>query len=192
MTETGLLAAMDAADVEAGGTDHLFVVLYNELHRVAERELRRSSPLTLGPTTLLHETFLSFSKRDTAVFENRSHFMVYVARAMRGLIIDYSRRRQAHKRGGQFEITPLPTELPITAEDDLQIDRLAEALESLGQIDARLAECVDLKFFCGLSFGEIANLRAVSERTVQRDWDKARLLLNRLLKDDAHALQLLP
>ena len=102
-------------------------------------------------------------------------------------IVDYLRRRQAQKRGGEFEITALPTEphagTIVDGIETVQIEKLSEALESLGQIDARLAECVDLKFFCGLSFTEIARLRQVSERTVQRDWRKARTLLNRFIHD---------
>src|SRR6185369_9470857 len=126
------------------------------------------------------------SHRESLAFGDCGQFMSYAARAMRGLIVDYLRSRHAQKRGGEFEITSLPTELPHAAQEDrqsLEIEKLNEALESLAKIDARLAECVDLKFFCGFSFNEIAQLRDVSERTVQRDWDKARLLLNRFIND---------
>jgi RNA polymerase sigma factor (sigma-70 family) len=102
---------------------------------------------------------------------------------MRGLIIDHLRRRQAQKRGGEFEITSLPTEIPQGAHADLEVEQLHDALEALAKVDSRLAQCVDLKFFCGFSFGDIAQMWSVSERTVQRDWDKARLLLNRFITD---------
>jgi RNA polymerase sigma factor (TIGR02999 family) len=110
--------------------------------------------------------------------------MAYAARAMRGLIIDHYRNHRAQKRGGQLEFTPLHTNLPQLQDDAraIALDGLGDALESLAVIDARLAECVDLKFFCGLSFVEIARLRNVSERTIQRDWDKARLLLSHLMR----------
>src|SRR6185503_9708399 len=97
--------------------------------------------------TLLHETFLNISQRESVAFADRSHFMSYASRAMRGLIIDYRLNRQARKRGGEFEITSLPTEVPYAPEPDVetvQLERLNEALESLAKIDKRLAECVDL------------------------------------------------
>lgn len=167
------------------GREKLFVALYDELHRMASRELRRNIAVTISPTTLLHETFLNVSGRECAEFVDRQKFMAYAARAMRGLIIDYMRRSSAQKRGGAFESTSLQDGLPIAAEEQgsLEVERLREALEALGGIDARLAECVDLKFFCGFSFGDIAKLWEVSERTVQRDWDKARLLLSRLIRN---------
>src|SRR5262249_55314904 len=87
-------------------------------------------------------------------------------------------------RGGAFEITALPTELPGAAIPDEQLDGIAEALDELGAVEPRLAQIVDLKFFCGFSFAEIAGLVGTSERTAQRDWDKARILLQRFLRDD--------
>jgi RNA polymerase sigma factor (TIGR02999 family) len=173
----------ESGDPNAG--EKLFVALYDELHRMASRELRRNVAVTISPTTLLHETYLNVSGRESAEFVDRQKFMAYAARAMRGLIIDYMRRGNAQKRGGAFEITSLQDGLPIAAEEQggLDVERLREALEALSGVDARLAECVDLKFFCGFSFGDIANLWEVSERTVQRDWDKARLLLSRLIRN---------
>ncbi len=168
----------------------LFAALYKELRHLAQRELRSNSAATLSPTTLLHETFLSLSRRESLAFGTDAQFMSYASRAMRGLLIDYLRSRQARKRGGDVQILPLQTDLlnALEQDDDLEwqeLQRVHEALESLAQLDARLAECVDLRFFCGLSFDEIARLRGVSGRTVQRDWDKARLLLNRFISGDA-------
>ena len=167
--------------------DELFVSLYDALKKMARRELHRGAGVSLTPTTLLHETYLNLSQRDSLAFSDRGQFMAYAARAMRGLIIDYMRSRHAQKRGGNVHITSLPTELPHAHEEldgqTLRIDELNDALESLEKIDARLAQCVDLKFFCGLSFIEIAELREVSERTVQRDWDKARVLLKRIIAE---------
>ena len=172
-------------DSTEGGTveqrERLFAVLYEELHRMAQRELRRNAAVTVSPTTLLHETFLNVSQREGAVFTDRARFMAYAARAMRGLLIDYVRNRQAQKRGGEFEITSLATDVSAAAEQDVDLGALGEALESVAKIEPRLAECVDLKFFCGLSYSEIADLWSVSERTVRREWDKARILLHRLL-----------
>jgi RNA polymerase sigma factor (TIGR02999 family) len=160
----------------------LFVALYTELHRIARRELRRNSAATISPTTLLHETFLSMSREVRASFPDRARFMAYAGAAMRGLLIDYLRARQAQKRGSGFEITALPIDLPAGLED-IEGDQLGAALESLAETHPRLAECVDLKFFCGLSYADIATLWNVSERTVQREWEKARIMLFRFLKD---------
>ena len=163
----------------------LFTVLYDELHRMAQRQLRRNPAATLSPTTVLHEVFLTISQRDALTFPSRGHFMAYAARAMRGLLINYVRDRNAQKRGGRFEITSLGADLSFAASDYVELQNLGEALQDLEQIDARLAQCVDLKFFCGFSYAEIAEMWSVSERTVQREWDKARILLHRLLDDPA-------
>lgn len=161
----------------------LFALLYADLHRIATRELRRNSAVRLTPTTLLHETFLNLSPRICAAFKDQSHFMAYAARAMRSLIVDQLRNRAAYKRGGHYQITSLPTEPhSIAGYEDGEIEELSEALDALATTHPRLAECVDLKFFCGYSLGEIAKMWEVSERTVQRDWDKARLLLQDLLR----------
>lgn len=168
---------------DATSREQLFTVLYNELHRLAQRELRRGALLTMSPTTLLHETYINLSRRESGSFPDRARFFAYAARAMRGLLIDYVRNRRAQKRGGGFEITSLPSEVPSTtsAEDDLE--GIGEALTSLAAIEPRLAQVVDLKFFCGFSFGEVAQLLGTSERTAQRDWDKARILLQRYLRE---------
>ena len=172
--------------------EHLFTVLYDKLHRMAQRELRFHSSVTLGATTLLHETFLNLSQRESAAFFDRSGFLVYAARAMRGLVIDYLRGRQAQKRGSGFDITSLSTNVDGGTDEEQrrQVEHLSEALKALERVDFKLAECVDLKFFCGLSLMEIARIRNVSERTVQRDWQKARVLLNRFMTGDGAALAL--
>jgi RNA polymerase sigma factor (TIGR02999 family) len=184
-----------ASPPEVDARDHmrLFTALYRELRYLAQRELRRSSAAALSPTTLLHETYLNISGREYLAFRSGAEFMAYASRAMRGLLIDYLRGRQTQKRGGELQILPLQTELLHAVTDDdvevLRVERLNEALESLAQLDPRLAECVDMRFFCGLSFDEIAKLRGVSKRTAQRDWDKARVLLNRLMNGDAAGWQ---
>jgi len=172
---------------DSGSRDRLFTALYDELRRLAERELRRSPLLTLSPTTLLHETYLNLSSRHGRAFPDRARFLAYASRAMRGLLIDYVRSRRAQKRGADFEITSLPTELPPGAAADEQLEGIGEALEVLGADEPRLAQIVDMKFFCGFSFAEIAELLGMSERTAQRDWDKARILLRRYLLEHGSA-----
>lgn len=180
-TEIELPMLLRTADTaSARQREQLFAALYDELHRMAQRELRRNGAATLSPTTLLHEAYLNISQRDSAPFADRAKFMAYAARAMRGLLIDYLRSRQAQKRGGEFEITSLSTEPPQDAPD-AEMARLSVALDRLAEVDPRLAECVDLKFFCGFSFMDIAAMRSVTERTVRRDWEKARILLHQLL-----------
>jgi RNA polymerase sigma factor (TIGR02999 family) len=169
------------ADVgEPAAKERLFDALYAELHRLAERQLRASSGVSISPTTLLHETYLSLAE-GRAAFPDREHFLRYAARAMRSLVIDFVRARRALRRGGQFYITHLDTNIVERAGaadgDDPALEPLAGALEELSVHDGRLAEVVDLKYFGGLSLTEIAALRGVSERTVQRDWDKARIFL---------------
>ena len=134
-------------------------------------------------TTLLHEAYLSISGREGAVFPDRARFMAYAARVMRGLIIDDVRRRQSQKRGGLFEITSLGTDQAENVADAQELAQIGDALDELAKVDAGLAEIVDLKFFCGFSFAEIAAMRGVSERTVQRNWEKGRLYLHRAIAD---------
>jgi RNA polymerase sigma factor (TIGR02999 family) len=168
----------------SAATDELFSLLYLELHRLAEHHVRRvGSSLTIGATTLLHEAYLGIAGRETVSFEDQPRFLAYASRAMRGLVIDYARRRRARKRGRHLEITLDGDELP-TAEalrTARELEELSDALDELAGVDPSLAELVDLHFFCGFPFTEIAALRGVSERTVQRDWRKARLLLHHSL-----------
>jgi RNA polymerase sigma factor (TIGR02999 family) len=164
------------------GAQQLFTALYRELHRLARHQLHRSGGVSISATTLLHEAYLDLSGR-AATFPDRARFFGYAARAMRGLIIDHLRSRHALKRGGEFHLTALDTEVAESVAAD-ELGPLSAALDELALIDAPLAELVELKFFCGFSFTEIAGLRGVSERTVQRDWAKARLLLHDRLRSD--------
>ena len=148
---------------------------------MARRELLRNGGAMLGATTLLHEAYLDIAGREGATFPDRSRFMAYAARVMRGLIVDYSRNRRAVKRGGGFEITSLDVDVAEPVPDSLQLEALSDALDQLAAVEPALAEVVDLKFFCGFSFAEIAAMRAVSERTVQRNWEKARIYLHRAI-----------
>ena len=169
---------------ERPNTAALFDALYSELHRLAQSQLHRSPiPMTLGTTTLLHEAYLDMAHRSGAAFPDRGRFMGYAARVMRGLIIDYARSRQAVKRGSEFELIPLGEDVADSSVDSDELARIGQAIDELSVEDAGLARVVDLKFFCGFSFAEIAALRAVSERTVQRHWEKARIYLHRWMKD---------
>src|ERR1700704_5337143 len=171
---SSLIGAADNGDGPA--SEALFAALYSELHRVAKRELaRRGDFVSLSVTTLLHEAYLDMAGRSGAAFPDQARFMGYAARVMRGLIIDHARNRRAMKRGGRFEITSLATEVAENLADEKELTQVSEA---------PLAAIVDLKFFCGFSFAEIAAMQGVSERTVQRKWERARLYLHRAIRAD--------
>jgi RNA polymerase sigma factor (TIGR02999 family) len=180
-TITSLIGAADRGDGSAAQA--LFGTLYDELHRLAKRELgKRAGPVSIGPTTLLHQAYIDMAAREGPTFPDRGRFMGYAARVMRGLIIDHARNRYAQKRGGRFEITALRTDVAENVVDDRELSEIGAALEELARTDADLAEIVDLKFFCGFSFVEIAALRGIAERTVQRKWEKARIYLHRSIR----------
>ena len=165
---------------QPAAVDDLFAMFYAELHRLAERQLRGGgADLTRGATTLLHETYLNLAGREGTRFPDRGRFLAYAARAMRGLIIDFARRRRAVKRGSEFVITGTGIEEAATpaVADTVELEQLDGALDELALADRALAELVDLHFFGGFTLREIAAMRGVSVRTLQRDWRKARLLL---------------
>jgi RNA polymerase sigma factor (TIGR02999 family) len=174
---------------EPQASEELFSALYRELRGLARRELARSGPgAALGVTSLLHEAYLDIAQREGVAFPDRARFLTYAARVMRGLIIDGLRSRQARKRGGGFEITSIDGKdmdnapLAVSPNDAAEIERLGQALDELAAVEPEIAHVVDLKFFCGFTFGEIASLRGASERTVQRHWDKARIYLRHALR----------
>jgi RNA polymerase sigma factor (TIGR02999 family) len=180
-TISSLIASAEGGDPLAA--DALFAALYSELHRLARRQLARNArDMTLGTTTLLHEAYLDMAQRES-VFPDRGRFMAYAARVMRTLIIDHVRNRKARKRGGQFEITSLAGEVADPSVEEKQLAMIGEAVDGLARLDPLMAQVVDLKFFCGFSFAEIAAMRGLSERTVQRHWEKARLYLHDAIQD---------
>ena len=179
-----LIRSADRGDGQA--SEALFSALYRELRGLARRELARSGPgASLGVTSLLHEAYLDIAEREGVAFPDRARFLAYAARVMRGLIIDGLRRRQARKRGGGFEITSIDGKDVGDATppgDADEIERLGQALDELAAVEPEIAHVVDLKFFCGFTFAEIADLQGSSERTVQRHWDKARIYLRHALR----------
>ena len=177
---------MSAADRhDRSAAEALFSALYLELHRVARRELARSlGACSLGPTTILHQAYLDMSGREGPTFPDQPRFMAYAARVMRGLIIDHMRSRHAQKRGGAFEITSLGDDAAENVAEVGELTRVSQALDELSVAEPALAEIVDLKFFCGFTFVEIAAMRGITERTVQRHWHKARIYLHHSLGAD--------
>ncbi|HEV8201136.1 MAG TPA: ECF-type sigma factor [Candidatus Polarisedimenticolia bacterium] len=178
--DASVAALIDNADKGDGqAASALFALLYTELHRLARAQLARNAMApTLGTTTLLHEAYLAMAGREGTEFPDRARFMAYAARAMRGLILNHARDRHAGKRGGDLEMTPLDEALAAAAEAEPDLERIGEALERLSALEPKLAQVVDLKFFCGFTFAEIGEMWGQSERTVQRLWEKARIYLH--------------
>lgn len=173
---TTLLHAMANGDVQA--RDALYRSVYAELQRIARASLRKHhADFTLNPATLVHEAFLKLAATDAAALQGSAHFYSLLARAMRQIIIDLGRQRATIKHGVAQIRTALDESLAQeeTAIDDLLL--IDHALLSLEKVDPELAELVELHFFGGVSFVDIANLRQVNERTVRRHWETARLLL---------------
>lgn len=178
---SSLVRAAERGD--AAAAQELFATLYSQLHRIARRELARHGAMaTVSPTTLLHEAYIDMASHSGPSFPDEARFMAYAARVMRGVVIDHARNRHALKRGGAFEITSMPTQEPAQCVDDKELSMISGALDELARLEPLLAEIVDLKFFCGFSFAEIAGMKGVSERTVQRHWDKARIYLHRQVR----------
>ena len=157
----------------------LFAGLYPELKRLARSRLRRGAPLTLVDTTaLVHETWLRLSQRHGVALSERAHFLAYSAKVMRSIVVDHARQRVAEKRGGDAVPEDLDVAPGVAApSSSLEVVALHEALLRLERIDPALAEIVELRYFAGMSEDEAAAAIGSSKRSVQRHWQKARLLL---------------
>ncbi|MBS0445326.1 MAG: sigma-70 family RNA polymerase sigma factor [Proteobacteria bacterium] len=160
-----------------GGAD-----LYRELRRLARARLRHGGRNTLLDTgALVHEAYLRMA--DSAPAE-RQQWLAYASRTMRSVVVDMARRRQAQRRGGEACVVTwtdaLAVQAPAAADDVL---RVHQALDRLEQLDARLAQVVEMRYFAGLDDAEIAAALGISDRTVRRDWDKARRLIEQSLLD---------
>lgn len=165
--------------------DRVLATLYQELHQMARRQLAGQHGHTLDATALVHEAYLKLIGRHEARFDDRAHFFAYAASAMRSVVVDYARQRLAQKRGGDLHRV---TELPENIESGLRLDEdtlaLDIALTRLAAVDKRLAQVVELRYFAGLSELEIAALLERSERSIRRDWQKARMYLLASLRED--------
>jgi RNA polymerase sigma factor (TIGR02999 family) len=179
---TELIQRANRGEQEA--LDRLFEQLYAELHDMARSRVRRHAAITLLDTTaLLHESYLRLVKVGALSVANRSHFLAYASRVMRSIIVDFARQRLADRRGGGAIELPLDTEAGAQASSPaVDVVRVHDALEQLAAADERLVRLVEMRYFGGLTEDEIAEALGVSSRTVQRDWEKARLLLSIALK----------
>ena len=178
---TSLLKA--AAEGDRQAADQAFALLYADLQRLAHSRMRRSGSMTMLDTTaLVHESWLRFQGAGEAAFADKQHFMGYAARVMHSVVVDFVRARQAAKHGGGVEHVTLNTAIgdALSRRDD-EILRVDEAMQQLAVADRRLHDVVELRYFGGLSEAEIGAILGVTERTVQRDWRKARLFLSAAL-----------
>jgi RNA polymerase sigma factor (TIGR02999 family) len=165
--------------------DALLPVVYKELERLAHYQLRKERPdHTLQSAALVHEAYLRLVGMNTPQWESRTHFFAIAAQLMRQILVDYARRHRAAKRGGTVETLSLDDTglLEPGKGQDLDILELDDALNALAHIDARKAEVVQLRFFGGLSFDEIAQVLKISSITASRDWTTARAWLHREMK----------
>ncbi len=161
----------------------LFPALYAELRRLARSRLASGGRHTLLDTSaLVHEAFLRMQRGGGVALNDREHFMAYAATTMRSIVIDFVRRRSADRRGGDAEHVTLDTRAAesLGASDD-EILAVHEALETLAKVDQRLVRVVEMRYFAGLTDAEIGAALGVTDRTVRRDWERARLLLAEML-----------
>ena len=175
------LLLVDARKGSAHAQERLYAHVYRELHRLAERQLRGDRDHG-GATSLVHEAYFKLSRANSP-FNDRQHFFATAARAMRQILIDRARERMTERRGGGVRAQTLEgvaMEVSAGGHDD-ELLALNQALDQLGQLDPRLAQVVEMRFFGGLELSEIAPLLEVSERTLKRDWRRARAFLYQAL-----------
>ena len=178
---TQLLQNLNLAD--ARQRDALVELVYDELREIARRQLRNERPgHTLQPTALVNEAYLRLFDADTNGWESRAHFFGVAARAMRQVLVDHARKRDAAKRGGELQRVTLVTDIAEVGGGTTDVIDLHLALEKLAQNDDALARLVELRFFAGLTLDEAADVIGVSRRKVANDWAAARLWLQRELR----------
>src|SRR5262245_36124192 len=174
----------DAALHQPDGVNELFTAAYQDLRKLARLRLRGGGRNTiLDTTSLVHESYLRLARAGQLRVEDRTHFLRYACRAMRSVIVDLVRQRRSERRGGAAEHVTLTTRAGTGRHaGERQILRVHEALGELGRHDTRMAQVVEMRYFGGLTEAEIAATLDVTDRTVRRDWEKARLWLADALK----------
>jgi RNA polymerase sigma factor (TIGR02999 family) len=172
--------------------DRMLPFVYHELRRAAHRELARRPSDTLFTTALVHELYFKFSRTPNANWRNRAHFLRAAGVAMRHILVDRARRRMAEKRGGALGTVTLDDELALADSQAERVIELHDALDELAQLDDRLVRVVECRFFGGMTEQETADALSVTERTVRRDWVKARAILHRSLAGDSTPRMALP
>lgn len=173
---TGLLSRAGAGDAEAA--NKVLPLIYARLKELARRQLgREADSPSLATTALVHDAYLSLFGDAEVPWRDRGHFFAYAARAMRSILIDRARHRLRKKRGGGVVQVDMPVQELVVDDTCLDLLALDQALNLLGETQARLVQVVELRFFAGLSVPEVARALDVDERTIERDWRKARALI---------------
>lgn len=163
--------------------DDLFAAVYPELRRIAHARLRRGFPdPELGTTALVNECYLKLRDAQRVEASDRAHFFSYTASAMRSIVVDIARAKATERRGGHLQHVTLDTDIAGDLAAEEEILRVHEALEEIHQLDPRLVRLVEMRYFAGMSDLEIAGALDVTDRTVRRDWQKARVLLAAALR----------
>lgn len=178
---TELLLAYRDGDREA--FDRLVPLVYDDLHRIARRHMRRVGGGTIGTTGLVHEAYLKMVDQGRVDWQDRGHFLAVSAHAMRQVLVDYARKRNAAKRGGGAAVVTLEEDRIAVEDQVADVLALDQALERLAEHDERLARTVECRVFGGLSEQETADALGVSLRTAQRDWRRARAWLKTSLEE---------
>jgi RNA polymerase sigma factor (TIGR02999 family) len=174
---------MGSAEGGSEATQELFSILYHDLRRLAHARLQRNEPITLLDTTsLVHETFLRVLKSGQIEAASRPSFLAYAAQVMRSVIVDFVRQRHAERRGGDNPRVPLDSAAEVVPSEEMEVLRVSEALDELAKVDERLMRVVEMRYFGGFTEEDIALALGVNQRTVRRDWQKARLLLSLALQ----------
>jgi RNA polymerase sigma factor (TIGR02999 family) len=182
---TELLLAWSAGDQDA--LAELTPLVYDELHRLAESYMARERPgHVLQATALVNEAYIRLVGSPEVQWQNRTHFFAVASRLMRRILVDFVRKRNTRKRGGQWREAALDEQLAITAEPEPDLAALDDALTNLAKIDVRKARVVELRFFGGLSLEEVAGILQISVDTVGRDWNAAKAWLLRELRRGNH------
>jgi RNA polymerase sigma factor (TIGR02999 family) len=180
---TELLAAWGKGDEIA--RDQLLPLVYDELHRLAHRYMKRESPgHTLQTSALVNEAFVRLVDQKNVQWQSRAHFFAIAAQMMRRILVDYARSRNYAKRGGGAHQVSLDEGLVVSDERTTEVVNVHEALERLAEFDGRKSQIVELRFFGGLSIEETAEVLAVSPGTVMRDWTLAKAWLRREMTTD--------
>jgi RNA polymerase sigma factor (TIGR02999 family) len=168
---------------DAGAVDQLFVLLYRDLYRLARAKVRKHRTLqNLNTTMVLHESYIRLNHVGALNVEDRSHFFTYAARVMRSVIVDLVRSANAERRGGGELHVTLNTEVANAVGEEHILD-VHRALEQLESIEPRLVRVVEARFFAGLTEVETASLLSISDRTVRRDWEKAKLMIATIIRE---------
>jgi RNA polymerase sigma factor (TIGR02999 family) len=184
-SDTDILSLLEkAGGGDAAALQEIFPLVYGELRRIASSCLRNAGPdQTMLTTDLVHESFLKLIGGKAPTWQNRVHFFNIAATAMRQILVDHARARHAGKRGGRQRRVPLDTGIAVADESMDDIAAIDDALKDLERVDQRSSKIVELRFFAGLTNDEIAELLAISSRTVKRDWEFARAWLFKKLNE---------